>query len=310
MGKSLGKSASTVTCIREIKMYDSVYLDMRKPRFTFDEIAGYEEIKEKLREMVVIPLKYPEAIKRSGISPPTGVIVWGPLGSGKGHMIESTAGEAGVNYIIIRGRECTDHPNVIQEGFRLARKNRPCVIHLMDIDWLAPRKDATYVWGDGTETGKPDRFGSKKVHKAVYEEVKKVAPIEDIVIGASAYRVDMIDQVFTRTGMLGRKIYVPRPDEQNREKIFKYYLNGVKIAKDGDIAKLADLTDYYVGWDIEALCRKAKLNALEREGGDFTTVNMADFKDALTKVNAWLSPEMAADYDRIFKEDCIHKYNF
>lgn len=180
----------------------------------------------------------------------------------------------------------------------------------MDIDWLAPRKDTNYTWGDGTETGKPDRLGSKKVHKAVYEEVKKVAPIEDIIIGASAYRVDMIDQVFTRTGMLGRKIYVPRPDDKDRRQIFKYYLNGVKTAEDVDIIKLADLTDYYVGWDIEALCRKAKLNALDREGGNFTEVNMADFTVALKKVRAWLSTEMAADYDRLFQEDCVHKYNF
>ncbi|MFQ6136571.1 MAG: AAA family ATPase [Candidatus Hydrothermarchaeales archaeon] len=291
-------------------MYNRVYLDVRKPRFDFKEIIGYEGVKEKLREMIVIPLKYPLALKRAGIKPPTGVIVWGPLGSGKGHMIEAAAGEAGVNYIIIRGRECTDHPNVIHEGFEFARENRPCVVHLMDIDWLAPRKNAVYTWGDGTESGKPDRFGSPEVRQAVYEEVKKVAPMEDIITAASAYRIDVVDQVFTRLGMLGRKIYVPRPNKDDRMDIFKFYLNGVKIAKDVDLRRLVDLTEYYVGWDIEALCRKAKLNAVERGKGDFKKVSMVDFEDAKEKVHAWLSAEMAREYDRIFREDCVHKYNF
>ncbi|MFQ5887802.1 MAG: AAA family ATPase, partial [Candidatus Hydrothermarchaeales archaeon] len=274
------------------------------------DISGYEDVKEKLQEMIVTPLKYPEALKRGGIVPPTGVIVWGPLGSGKGHMIEAAAREAGVNFIIIRGRECTDHPNVIHKGFKLARENRPCVVHLMDIDWLAPRKNADYTWGDGTETGRPDKIGTPKVHKAVFKEVKKVAPIEDIFTAASAYRIDVVDQVFTRTGMLGRKIYVPRPSEEDRTEVFKFYLNGVKTTEDVDIKKLVDLTGYYVGWDIEAFCRKAKLNAIERGGGNFTKVKMADFEDARRKVPPWLSPEMARDYDRIFKEDCVHKYNF
>jgi SpoVK/Ycf46/Vps4 family AAA+-type ATPase len=290
--------------------YDRVYLDVLKPRFSFKELAGYEEVKEKFREMIVVPLKYPDALKRAEVKPPTGVIVWGPLGSGKGHMIEAAAGEAGVNYIIIRGRECTDHPNVIHKGFKFAREHRPCVVHLMDIDWLAPRKNANYTWEDGSEDGKPDKFGSPEVHEAVHEEVAKVAPIEDIITAASCYRIDVLDQAFTRTTMLGRKIYVPRPSKHDRAEMFKYYLKDVKLANDVDFKKLADITKYYVGWDIEALCRKAKLNAVEKGKGDFVEVTMADLLDAQKKVNAWLSPEMAKGYDRIRGEDCIHKYNF
>ena len=291
-------------------MYDSVYLDVRKPRFNFKHISGYEGVKEKIKEMIVTPLKYPEVLKRSGIDPPTGVIVWGPLGSGKGHMIEAAAGDAEVNFVVVRGRECTDHPNVIHEGFKLAIEKRPCVVHLMDLDWLAPRKNADYSWGDGTETGKPDRIGTSEVHKAVFEEVKRVAKMDDVFVAASAYRIDIIDQVFTRTSMLGRKIYVPQPESEDRMEIFKFYLNGVKTAKNVDLKVLVDFTENFVGWDIEALCRKAKLNAVEREGGDLADVNMDDFEDARKKVPAWLSPEMSKDYVRIFQEDCVHKYNF
>ncbi|RMF90789.1 MAG: hypothetical protein D6733_02905, partial [Methanobacteriota archaeon] len=91
-------------------VYNHTYLDVRKPRFSFDEIAGYEEVKERFYDMVVLPLKHRKGIKKAGIAPPSGVIVWGPLGTGKGHMIEAAAGAAGVSYLIIRGRECTDHP--------------------------------------------------------------------------------------------------------------------------------------------------------------------------------------------------------
>lgn len=290
--------------------YDRVYLDVLKPRFTFKDFAGYESVIEKFREMIVVPLKHPDALKRAGIKPPTGVIVWGPLGSGKAHMIEAAADEADVNYIIIRGRECTDHPNVIRKGFKYAAEHPPCVINLMDIDWLTPRENTDYTWADGSEDGKPDKFGSPEVHEAVYEEVAKVAPIEGVICAASCYRMDVLDQAFTRTSMLGRKIYVPRPDERERAGIFKFYLKDTELAKDVDFKKLAKLTDYYVGWDIEALCRKAKLDAIDRSKGSSVKIAMDDLLDAQKKVRAWLSKEMAEGYDRIRGEDCIHKYNF
>lgn len=290
--------------------HDRVYLDVLKPRFSFEDFVGYEDVIEKFREMIIIPLKYPDALKLAGVKPPTGVIVWGPLGSGKAHMIEAAADEAGVNYVIIRGRECSDHPNVIHQGFKYAREHRPCVINLMDIDWLTPRENADYTWADGTEDGKPDKFGSPEVHEAVHKEVAKVAPIEDVICAASCYRMDVLDQAFTRTSMLGRKIYVPRPDKRERAEIFKYYLKDVKLANDVDFKKLADIAEYYVGWDIEALCRKAKLSAIEKSKGGPIEVTMAGLLGAQKKVRAWLSPEMVKGYDHIRAEDCIHKYNF
>jgi SpoVK/Ycf46/Vps4 family AAA+-type ATPase len=179
----------------------------------------------------------------------------------------------------------------------------------MDIDWLAPRENPDYTWTDGTEANKPDKFGSPEVHEAVLEAVIEVAPIENVICAASCYRIDVLDQAFTRTSMLGRKIYVPRPNPQDRVGIFKYYLKDVKLAGDIDFKKLAELTDYYVGGDIEALCRKAKLDAIDRGKGDLAEITMDDLLGAQKKVRAWLSKEMAADYDRIRGEDCIHKYN-
>jgi transitional endoplasmic reticulum ATPase len=291
-------------------VYNHTYLDVRKPRFSFEEIAGYVETKEKFNDMVVVPLNHRKELEKAGISPPSGVIVWGPLGTGKGHMIEAAANVADVNYVIIRGRECTDHPDVIRDGFKFARENRPCVIHLMDIDWLAPRKDADFSWSDGSTVGKPDKFGSDAVHLAVHDEVAGAANIQDLVVLASCYRIDVLDQAFTRTSMLGRKIYVPRPNLKNRSEILDYYLNGVEISKTVDIDKLAKETEFFVGWDLEALCRKAKLLALERNSRSPPIISKADFQGALKKVIPWLTSKMASDYDRIFEEDCIHKYNF
>ncbi len=291
------------------EVYEHTYLDVRKPRFNFGQMAGYSAVKEKFNDMIVVPLKYPEVLERAGITPPTGVIVWGPLGTGKGHMIEAAADAAGANYVIIRGRECTDHPRVIKDGFKFAAENRPCVLHLMDIDWLAPRKDADYSWSDGTTSGKPDKFGSSDVHRAVHEEVAKAAPIPDVIVAASCYRIDVLDQAFTRTSMLGRKIYVPRPNAEDRLKILKYYLKDAELAGNVDLPRLVERTEYYVGWDIEALCRKAKLHAVEKDRGSMV-ISSEDFEYALKKVKAWLTPNMARAYDKIFGEDCIHKYNF
>ncbi len=291
------------------EVYEHTYLDVRKPRFRFDQMAGYAAVKEKFNDMIVVPLKYPKLLERAGITPPTGVIVWGPLGTGKGHMIEAAADAAGVNYIIIRGRECTDHPLVIRDGFGFARENRPCVLHLMDIDWLAPRKDADYSWSDGTTSGKPDKFGSDEVHRAVHEEVARAAPMPDVMVAASCYRIDVLDQAFTRTSMLGRKIHVSRPNAGDRLEILRYYLKDANLSEDADLQRLVELTEQYVGWDIEALCRKAKLHAVEKDRNSMA-VSWEDFEYALKKVKPWLTPAMARDYDKIFGEDCVHKYNF
>ncbi|MEE8167639.1 MAG: AAA family ATPase [Candidatus Hydrothermarchaeales archaeon] len=290
------------------KVYEHTYLDVRNPKFSFDQIAGYASVKEKFNDMIVVPLVYPEVLERAGITPPTGVVVWGPLGTGKGHMIEAAAGEAGVSYVIIRGRECTDHPRVIRDGFKFAVENRPCVLHLMDIDWLCPRKDVDYAWDDSSTSGKPDKFGSDEVHRAVHEEVEKVASMPDVIVAASCYRIDVLDQAFTRTSMLGRKIYVPRPGEEDRLEIFKYYLKDAKLPS-VDLKKLVKQTEYYVGWDIEALCRKAKLHVLGKDN-DSVVLSADDLEYALGKVRPWLTPVMVRGYDKIYGEDCIHKYNF
>lgn len=290
--------------LKETGIYDHTYLDVRKPRFSFSDIAGYDDAKEKFHDMVVIPIKHLEVLEKSGITPPSGVIVWGPLGTGKGHLIEAAASAADVNYIIIRGRECTDHPEVIRDGFRFAVENAPSVIHLMDIDWLAPRKDADYTWSDGSTKGKPDKFGSPQVHLAVHEEVAKAAPMKDVMVLASCYRIDVLDQAFTRTSMLGRKIYVPRPDAHNRKEILSHYLKGAQTEM--DLEELALLTEHYIGWDIEALVRKALIGTI----GKKDMLTRKTFEEVLRKVEPWLTPEMSRDYDRIYSEDCLHKYNF
>jgi len=290
-------------------MDTSVYAEVLKPRFTFEDIAGYEEVKERFFEMLTMPFKYSGALKRAGMKPPTGVIAWGPLGTGKGHMIEAAADAADVGYVIIRGRECTDQPEAVRKGFELAVEVRPSIIHVMDIDWLAPRSDAGFGWSDGTTDGKPDRFGSEEVHETVIREVAKLSKMEDVMVGASCYRIDTLDQAFTRVTMIGRKIYVPPPGLEDRKAILEHYFAKAELAGDLDLKKAAELTENYVGWDIEALCRKAVMSAAKR-GGEKEQVKMSDFKAALKDVRPWLSPEMTRDYARIRAEDCLHKYNF
>lgn len=290
-------------------MDTSVYAEVLKPRFTFDDIAGYGEVKEKFFEILTMPFKYSDALKKAGIKAPTGVIAWGPLGTGKGHMIEAAAAEADVGYVIIRGRECTGQPDAIKRGFELALEVKPSIIHVMDIDWLAPRKDADYTWTDGTTDGKPDKFGSEAVHETVIREVAKLSKVEGVMVGASCYRIDVLDQAFTRVTMIGRKIYAPSPTKEDRKAILKHYFAKAELAGDVDLEKAAKLTENYVGWDLEALCRKAVLNAAKR-GGEKEQVRMPDLMAAAKKVPPWLSPEMARDYTRIREEDCLHKYNF
>ncbi|MFQ6051138.1 MAG: ATP-binding protein [Candidatus Hydrothermarchaeota archaeon] len=290
--------------------YHNAYLDVRKPRVTFDDIAGLEEVKEKIREMICIPLKHMKTFNKLNLKVPTGVFLWGPLGSGKAILAEASASEAGVNYVYLRGREVTDLPEAVSKAFKLARENKPCIMHISDLDWIVPRRNCSYDWGNRDERGKPDKIASKEVSEIVFKGIDSLKEDSYILVVGSGYRLDVVDMAIFRRGRLEKKIYVPPPSQEDRLKILKMYTKNYPLARDVNLEEIARKTENFVGWDLEALCRRAALNAIKERGDSFDEISMKDFLDAVHEIKPWMTQNIKKKYEEILRNDCMHKYFF
>jgi ATP-dependent 26S proteasome regulatory subunit len=118
---------------------ENVYYEVRQPRLGWEDIGGYLEVKAALKEMVCLPFVRRAALERMGVTPPSGVMMWGPLGNGITMLAEASAKEAGVTFFYVSGREMLGKPADLEEAFRLAVEEAPCVLYVTDVDWLAPR---------------------------------------------------------------------------------------------------------------------------------------------------------------------------
>ena len=262
------------------------------PNVRWSDVGGLEEVKELLKEVVEWPLKYPEAFKRMGIKSPTGVLLYGPPGSGKTLLAKAVANEAGANFISIRGPEVFtmwvgESERKIREIFRRAKQVAPAIIFFDEIDALAPRR--------GLEVG---TRVTETVVSQILTEMSGLEELHNVVVIAATNRPDILDPALLRPGRFDRQILVPAPDKKAREEIFRIYTKKMPIAKDVDIKKMAAETEGYSGADIEAVCREAGLNAL-RKDIKAKQVTKKDFELALKKIKPSITPQMIKFYERV-----------
>jgi transitional endoplasmic reticulum ATPase len=278
----------TPTAMRE------VYIEV--PTVHWNEIGGLEEVKQELREAVEWPLKNPEIFTRIGIRPPKGNLLLGPPGCGKTLLARAVATESEANFITIKGSEVFskwvgESEKAIREVFRKARMAAPAVIFFDEFDSLVPRRGMGYA----------DSGVSEHVISQLLTEMDGIISLEDVVIIAATNRPDIVDPAVLRPGRFDRLIYVSEPDEKARLEIFKLYTKSMPLAKDVDIAHLANTSKSYSGADIDALCREAAMHALRR---DVTSkeVTLADFQKAMEKIGPSILPDMETWYKGFMKQ--------
>ena len=274
----------TPTAIRE------VFIEI--PRVRWSDIGGLEEVKQELREAVEWPLKYPDRFKKLGITPPKGVLLYGPPGCGKTLLAKAVATESEANFIAVRGPELMskwvgETERGIREVFRKARTAAPAIVFFDEIDALVPRRGLGYA-----DSGVTERAVSQ-----LLTELDGIAVLEDVVVIGATNRPDILDPAVLRPGRFDRLIYVPPPDEKARLEIFKIHTRGMPLAEDVDLERLAKITQGYSGADIEAVCREAAMNALRRDI-KAEKVRWADFEMALKKVG----PSITPDVEKWYKE--------
>lgn len=286
------------------------YFKIKEPRWTWEKVGGLDEVKTRLNEMVSLPIKHAETFERAGLSPPSGVLLWGPPGGGKTVLAEAAAQSAGCSYISVKAIEIMSEPDEITKMFDTAKELAPCIVFINEIDALAPRREASSLWAEGVTRDAPVRLAPSSTTRILFAELDKVSERRDIITIGATYRPDVLDPALLRDGRLDRKIWVPAPDFDDRLELFQLHLRKTPLADDVELEKLAEMTEYYVGADIVGLCREATIIAIKEQKDEFKAVEQKHFKEALKRVTPPLSPESMRRYEEILREECKHRYMY
>ncbi|RLE97414.1 MAG: AAA family ATPase, partial [Thermoprotei archaeon] len=232
------------------------YPELAIPKVTYEDIGGLEEAKRKVREMVELPLKYPEIFERLGVEPPKGVLFYGPPGTGKTLLAKALANETGAYFIAINGPEIIskyygESEAKLREIFEQAKKNAPAIIFIDEIDAIAPKRE---------EVGEVER-------RIVAQLLTLMDGLEErgqVVVIAATNRINDVDPALRRPGRFDREIYFPVPDKKARKEILMIHTRNMPLADDVNLDEIADMTHGYTGADLAALCREAAMIALRR----------------------------------------------
>ena len=227
-----------------------------KKRVKFDQVAGLQEEKEELEEIVDF-LKYPKKYLEVGARIPKGVILTGPPGTGKTLLAKAVAGEAGVPFFSISGSDFVEMfvgvgASRVRDLFEEAKKNSPCIIFIDEIDAVARRR------GTGMGGGHDER---EQTLNQLLVEMDGFGVNEGIIVMAATNRVDILDPAILRPGRFDRKVVVGRPDVKGRREILDVHIRDKQVGDDVDLDNVAQTTAGFTGADLENLLNEAAIYA-------------------------------------------------
>ncbi|HIH44886.1 MAG TPA: CDC48 family AAA ATPase [Candidatus Methanoperedenaceae archaeon] len=262
------------------------------PRVNWSDVGGLESVRQEIIEAVEWPLKHPSRFVRMGIRPPRGILLFGPPGTGKTLIAKAIANETTANFINVRCSQLLskwvgESEKAVHEVFKKSRQVAPAIIFLDELDALAPMR--------GTDIGSK---ASERVVNQLLTELDGMEALKDIVVIAATNRPDIIDPALLRSGRFDRLVFVGPPGKAGRADILKIHLKGTPLAPDVDINELADLTEGYVGADIESVCREGVMLAL-RKDPEIEKIGMEYFREALKKVRPSLAENLIEYYERL-----------
>ena len=249
-----------------------------KVKVKFDDVAGADEAKEELAEVVEF-LKHPKKFNDLGARIPKGVLLFGPPGTGKTLLAKAVAGEAGVAFFSISGSDFVEMfvgvgASRVRDLFAQAKKNSPCIIFIDEIDAVGRQRGAN-VGGGHDER--------EQTLNQLLVEMDGFAANEGIIIIAATNRPDILDRALLRPGRFDRQIVVDKPDVQGRIAILKVHTKGKPIANDADLDVLARRTPGFTGADLANLVNEAALLAARRNKHE---INMTELEESIERVMA------------------------
>ncbi|WP_299841839.1 ATP-dependent zinc metalloprotease FtsH [uncultured Roseovarius sp.] len=251
-------------------------LTEKQGRVTFDDVAGIDEAKEELQEIVEF-LRHPQKFSRLGGQIPKGALLVGPPGTGKTLLARAIAGEAGVPFFTISGSDFVEMfvgvgASRVRDMFEQAKKNAPCIVFIDEIDAVGRHRGAGYGGGNDER---------EQTLNQLLVEMDGFEANEGVIIIAATNRKDVLDPALLRPGRFDRQVTVPNPDIKGREKILAVHARKTPLGPDVDLRIIARGTPGFSGADLANLVNEAALTAA-RVGRRFVT--MDDFENAKDKV--------------------------
>ncbi len=271
------------------------------PNVKWNDIGGLNEIKEELKQVVELPLKYPDVFAKMGIKPPTGILLYGPTGCGKTLLAKAIATESGVNFISVKGPELVsmfvgESEKAVRKIFRKARQVSPCILFFDEIDSIAARKGAAV---DSHHT--TDRMVNQ-----LLSELDGIETLKNVIFIAATNRPDLLEPALLRPGRIDKLLLVPPPDEKARLAIFKVQTKNVPLEKEVSLDDLAKRTEGFSGAHIEGMVREATLIALKENKMKETKVAKKHFDEIMKKLKPSLKKETEEAYGKF--EEHIGEY--
>jgi cell division protease FtsH len=253
-------------------------VNIDQPVVTFDDVAGMEESKQEVSEIVEF-LSDPEKFIRLGARVPKGVLMIGPPGTGKTLLARAIAGEAGVPFMHISGSEFVEMfvgvgASRVRDLFDKAKQVAPCIVFVDEIDAVGRMR------GTGLGGGHDER---EQTLNQILVEMDGFDNDTNIIVIAATNRADVLDPALMRPGRFDRKVYITRPDVKGREQILGVHAKGKPLQPDVDLQIIARLTPGFSGADIENLVNEAAIMAAQR---GMSGIGMQEFQDAMEKIVA------------------------
>ncbi len=265
-----------------------------RAKVTFKDVAGIEEAKEELAEIIEF-LKNPRKFQRLGGRIPRGVLLVGPPGCGKTLLAKAIAGEADVPFFSISGSDFVEMfvgvgASRVRDLFKQAKDNSPCIIFLDEVDAIGRKRGPGFVGGGHDER--------EQTLNAILVEMDGFDTNDQVIVIAATNRADILDHALTRPGRFDRQVFVPLPDLKGRIDILKVHARKVKLGPDADLQRLARGTPMFSGADLAAIINEAALAATM---ANKNYIEMTDLEEARDKVR-WGRAKKSRVIDKKEKE--------
>jgi cell division protease FtsH len=248
-----------------------------KAKVTFEDVAGVEEAKEEVAEIIEF-LKNPKKFQRLGGRIPRGVLLIGPPGCGKTLLAKAIAGQADVPFFSISGSDFVEMfvgvgASRVRDLFKQAKENSPCIIFLDEVDAIGRKRGAGFVGGGHDER--------EQTLNAILVEMDGFDTNDQVIVIAATNRADILDHALTRPGRFDRQIFIPLPDLKGRLEILRVHAKKVKLGPNSNMERLARGTPMFSGADLAAIINEAALAATMANKDN---IELADLEEARDKV--------------------------